>query len=319
MAAAPAPAPFPHVAPPMPRAEPSLSTIIASKHRAPWLLATVESLLAQSRLPTQIIIVDQSAVPDARAAVCARAARVPHLRLDYLHAPALNGGAAARNRGMELAEGAIWLFLDDDVRLEPDFIAALVAAYRRLPQATGISGIITNYTAPPWPMRLWSQLFCLGPFADDRQPVYWRAAALRDAPPLAASRLGAGLMSFRASALAAVRFDPRLTGASLAEDVDLCFRLPPGSALFIHPAARLQHLHAPHASPRPHPLTEAAQAAWYLHLAHPRRHPCQRWMFAWLNAGFLLAAGAASLRRCSLHPWRAWWRGVAIARRIHAR
>lgn len=319
MAAAIAPAPSPGSALPIPRPEQGLSAIIASKHRARWLIATVESLLAQSQLPSQIIIVDQSVFPDARAAVCARAARFPRLRLDYVHDPAINGGAAARNRGMELADGAIWLFLDDDVQLEPEFIAALWAGYRWLPQATGISGIITNYAPPPWTMRLWTRLFCLGPFADDRQPIYWRAAALRHAPPLPVSRLGAGLMSFRASALAALRFDPRLTGASLGEDVDLCFRLPAGSTLFIHPAARLQHLRAPHAATRPYPLTEAAQAAWYLHLAHPRRHPGQRWMFAWLNAGLLLAAGAASLRRRSIRPWRDWWQGVAVARDILAR
>ncbi|MGH9534703.1 MAG: glycosyltransferase family 2 protein [Terriglobales bacterium] len=306
-------------APPAPEPSPTLTVIIATRERPLLLLQTVENLLAQSVLPQQIIIVDQSRDPDARSAVVARAARRPMLGLSYIHAPQIPGAAAARNYAMAFALGAVWLFLDDDVRLELDFIAALLAAYRREPQATGISGIITNYTPARWSVRLWSQTFWRGPFADDRQPIYWRAGALRSSAPQAVSRLGGGLMSFRASAVRGLRFDPRLTGRALAEDVDFCFRLPPGSTLWIAPAARLEHIGARHCHSAPHALAEAAQAAWYLHRSHPNRHPRQRWLFVWLNAGLVLAAIAACLHRRSTAPWRALAQGIATARALHRR
>ncbi|MGH9491299.1 MAG: glycosyltransferase family 2 protein [Terriglobales bacterium] len=294
----------------------SLSVIIPSKNRALLLWQTVDSLLAQVILPDQIIVVDQSCQPAARDRVLACARRCPHLALNYLHAPEVSGAAAARNRGMSLATGAIWLFLDDDVILEPRFTAELLQAYRRQPDATGISGIITNYARPGRLLRLWQQVFFRGSFADDRQRVYWQAADFGAGAALVpVSRLGAGLMSFRAKAIRPLRFDSRLTGSSLAEDVDFCFRLPVASRLFIAPAARLRHLRA---GPRCliHPLQEAAFAAWYLHLGHPHRQRRQSWAFGWLNGGLLMAGVGASLRHWSLGPLRSLWAGAAEGWRV---
>ncbi len=81
------------------------------------------------------------------------AAAPPPLR--YCRAPALRGLAAARNRAMEMAAGDIWLFLDDDVVLEPDYLAALLRAYAAHPEAAGISGVITNYRRPGIAYRAW--------------------------------------------------------------------------------------------------------------------------------------------------------------------
>lgn len=297
----------------------SLTVMIPTKDRARLLLQTVDSLLAQTLPPQQVVIVDQSPYPAARAAILDRAGRQPGMELVYLHAPEITGAAEARNRAMSAARGAIWLFLDDDVILEPDFTAALAASYRGQPQAAGISGIITNYTPSRWAVRVWQGVFFRGPFADDRQRIYRQADRLSPAAPLLpVSRLGAGLMSFRASAIGATRFDSRLTGASLGEDVDFCFRLPPPGPLFIAPGARLRHLRGPRDQLR-HPLEEAGLAAWYLHLEHPHRHRHQGWLFAWLQCGLLLAAVGASLRRRSAAPLRGLWSGAAAAWAIHRR
>lgn len=297
----------------------ALSVLIPTKDRAQLLLQTVASLLAQRLPPGQIVIVDQSQEPAARTAIRDRAGRQPATELVYVHAPQVNGAAAARNRAMSLARGAIWLFLDDDVILEPDFTAALVASYRRQPQAAGISGIITNYAPARRAVRLWQSVFFRGPFADDRQPIYRRAGSLGPGAPLIpVSRLGAGLMSFWASAIGATRFDRRLTGASLGEDVDFCFRLAHPGPLFIAPGARLRHLRGPR-GPVQHPLEEAALAAWYLHLEHPHRHRRQAWFFTWLNCGLLAAAAGASLRRRSIAPFRGLWSSAAAAWAIHQR
>jgi len=63
----------------------------------------------------------------------------------------------ARNVAMDRASGDIWVFLDDDVILEPEYIQELMRAY--LPEVTGVSGIFTNYTIPPLPRRLFETVF----------------------------------------------------------------------------------------------------------------------------------------------------------------
>lgn len=190
-----------------------LTVIIPTKDRPLLLRQTVKTVLAQSVLPLQVVIIDQSREPAARAPLAASATRHPSVELVYLHAPEIPSAAAARNRAMSVARGTIWLFLDDDVILEPGFTAALVASYRQQPRAAGISGVITNYAPPKRLVRCWQGAFYRGPFADDRQPVYWHAH-LAGAQPLLipVSRLGAGLMSFWPAALAKCALIPAWSG-----------------------------------------------------------------------------------------------------------
>ena len=117
------------------------------------------------------------------------------------------------DRAMDIAEGDIWLFLDDDVILEADFLKELIAVYSSYPEVTGVSGVVTNYHPPPWQYRLWDLIFARGPFHDERQSIYWKADTLRGASPIAVSKFGAGLMSFRAQAVKGVRFDGNLRGS----------------------------------------------------------------------------------------------------------
>ncbi len=208
----------------------SISVIIPTRDRPAELEAAVASLFGQTVLPAELIVVDQSSGAEAQRRIEARHAALraearARLRLRYVRDPSISGGAVGRNCAMDMATGDIWVFLDDDVVLEPDFLEQLLAAYARHPHAAGVSGIITNYQPPSRPIRLWTRVFVRGPFHDDRQPVYWNAERLRNAEPIPVSRFGAGLMSLRADAVGALRFDENLRGVSDGEDVDLCMRL----------------------------------------------------------------------------------------------
>lgn len=287
----------------------SISIIIPTKSRLNDLTLTVETLLAQTVLPDQLVIVDQSAGDQSERAVRSLLARAPQevrdrVRLDYVLNPAITGGAQARNRAMEIADGAIWLFLDDDVCLEPDFIEQLLGAYSEFPAAAGVSGIVTNYSLPPFAAMAWRTLFVRGPFLDDRQPVYWNAARLRGGEPVPVSRFGGGLMSFRADAIRDVRFDENLSGVSDGEDVDFCAHLKPGSLLLITPQARLVHNQSPSGRSQKHWSSREAKSNHYLYHRNWRSGIFNRVCFGWLNLGYGLVASFASLRRGSLEPWR---------------
>ena len=298
------------------------SVIVPTRNRPGDLSETFRTLLAQTRPAQEIVIVDQSETDESRTSVqrifSESAARVRGgTKLTYLSNCRLTGLTAARNAGIAAAEGEIILFLDDDVLLEPDFVAELLKGYDEHPEAAGISGVITNYTRPGVAYRIWCSVFVQGVFQDDRQPVYWAAAVLHTRKSVRVTRLGGGLMSFRTNAIRGVEFDENLRGVADGEDVDFCIRLGPDAPLFMAPAARLVHNHSPHGREQGHWLRRHVRANVYLYRRNWRRGCWNRACMAWLNTGYVLVAIGASLRRLSVGPCRAllagWREGVAAA------
>lgn len=299
----------------------SLSLIIPTKNRPHELTLVVQSLFEQTVGAAELIIVDQSPDEVGKLAVErqfeeASAAGHPVMDLRYIHEPSIGGGAAARNHAMNIARGDIWLFLDDDVYLEPDFLEQILAAYEGCPDAAGVSGIITNYVVPSPGFRFWSSLFERGPFRDERQPIYWHADRLRNSAPIRVRKFGGGLMSFRASAIQDLRFDENLRGVCDGEDVDLCMQLErrSGSRLLIAPAARLVHNQSPSGRLQDHWVRRQARASLFLFNKHWNRGLKNKLCFSWLLTGYGMVVSFASLRRGSLDPWRAFLAGMREGR-----
>ncbi len=250
------------------------------------------------------MVIDQTPSASSEAEARRQLAGQPAIALRYVHDPAIGGAAAARNRAMTLAGGAYWVFLDDDVELKADFLAALIGALETDTRLDGIAGRVTNYVPPPAARRLWQCCFQRGPFYDDRQPVYWGQIRTRGEAPIPVTRLSGGLMGFRASRIAGLKFDEGLRGGCEGEDIDFCLRLPQGSRLAITPRAQLRHLKTMSGRIQEPPLQQHSRVYTYLYFRHWRR---QWGWYSWLNCGLGLWALAASLRRHSLAPWR-WWR-----------
>ncbi|OHB20096.1 MAG: hypothetical protein A2854_02200 [Parcubacteria group bacterium RIFCSPHIGHO2_01_FULL_56_18] len=93
----------------------TLSIIIPTYNRAELLRRILEQLTAQSRVPDEIIIIDDHSTDHTR--VVAREFLLRHTGIRY----ALNSGhhlAAARQTGLELARSEYMSFIDDDVIIE---------------------------------------------------------------------------------------------------------------------------------------------------------------------------------------------------------
>ena len=286
---------------------PTISIIIPTKNRAEDLRRTLASVMIQTRRPDEIIVVDQGSSPALESPAYA----IPLL---YIYAPYLSGLTAARNAATDRAKGDIWVFLDDDVILEPEYLEELVGAYS--PEITGVSGIFTNYAVPPLLRRVFEKVFVTGAFHDDRQPIYWHANRLRESGPQRVKQFTGAAMSFRASAARAVRFDTNLTGASIAEDIDFCARLPLGSVLVIAPKARLLHKRSVIGRATGHWLDEHAQSSAYMRRRNWNRGLGDDLCFAWLQAGYAVMAAIASVKRRSFEPFRAWKRGKARGHKL---
>lgn len=295
-----------------------VSVIIPTKYRPEEVGLTVRTVLEQSDPPGQIVIVDQSEGDEIRKSVERQYGDAPsrtrqRVNLTYVHDPAISGAPEARNRGMDAARGDIILFLDDDVRLETDFVGRILQVYREHPQATGVSGVFTNYARPAWASRCWSRIFARGRFRDERQPVYWDADKLRDAEPIRVTKFTGALMSFRASEIRHVRFDEHVRGTS-AEDFDFCLHQKPGAILLMTPKARLEHKRSGAGRCKEHWIYSDAERASYIFWKHWRGDPGACLLFAWLLAGYATAALLHTVRRGPRRAWDSLLRGVKDGR-----
>lgn len=287
-----------------------VSVIIPTKNRTQDLNCTLDGLLHQTLCPDEIIIVDQSCEPSPELTNC-------DISIVYIYAPELTGAAVARNVAMDRAKGDVWLFLDDDVILERQYIEEILAAYS--PEIGGVSGIITNYSVPPLSRRCFEALFVRGPFRDDRQRIYWSAERLRFHRPQHVRQFGCGVMSFRSEVIRKLRFDPVLTGGSLAEDIDFCARLPRGTKLVIAPNARLIHKRSETGRVTAHWLDQHAQSSSYMRARNWNRGWRDDMAFVWLQVGYAVMATIGAIKRLSLEPFRAWKAGAARGNRLGAK
>lgn len=105
-----------------------ISIVIATKDRAAYLERALRSLDEQIGAPTFEIVVVDNGSTDATRDVAERASREGRVPVRYAYEAKPNRGKA-RNRGVEVAEGYLVLFCDDDVQTPPGFVAAHEAAH----------------------------------------------------------------------------------------------------------------------------------------------------------------------------------------------
>ena len=108
-----------------------VSIVIPCYNPTHFLRETVDSVLAQTHQPTEVIMVnDGTDQPDASELLRSLAPRVTRC-IDQANL----GLAAARNTGFRAANGQYVLPLDADDRLAPSFVADCVAALQAHPEA----------------------------------------------------------------------------------------------------------------------------------------------------------------------------------------
>jgi GT2 family glycosyltransferase len=207
--------------------------------------------------------------------------------------------------------------IDDDIVPEPEVLARLLEHYRRHPEVAAITPVITNYTPPPLRERLFSAIFCRGPFRDDRQPVYWHWRRYHPAGLVPVGMLGGGMLSVRRDALGGIRFDRRYRGASVGEDIDISWALRSrGARLAIAADARVVHERAPRPAIRPE---EALLTSWgFVFHKHQPKTLGNRLAFLWFVTGVTLRGACASLRWRTLAPLGSVRAGLLGLRRDYA-
>ena len=119
-----------------------ISVVIPVYNAAAFLAEAVDSVLAQTVLPLEIVVVDDGST-DSSPEVVARYGRA--LRYHY---QANAGIGAARNQGVRLSKGALLAFLDADDLWSPDKLAWQIEALENHPQVDMVFGHMEHFFSP---------------------------------------------------------------------------------------------------------------------------------------------------------------------------
>jgi succinoglycan biosynthesis protein ExoA len=269
----------------------TLSVIICTKDRPELLATCLESLRRQTRHPQEIVIVDASTTPsqDAadRLAGTMRGCRVALIT----SAPGL---PHQRNVGTRATTGSVVVYLDDDVILEPGYLAAVARTFEedRTGQIGGVGGAQVPDPTPREGLlrRTACRLFLLD--------TYGRGVVKRSGRPdyafsprsrMEVECLSGCNMAYRREVLDVLSFDERLGGYALGEDLQFSYRVSRRWKLVLTPEARLEHRHAGGGRPRRDEHQAMAVFNRYLFFReHLARGPVDWIVYAWSSLGTML-------------------------------
>jgi glycosyltransferase involved in cell wall biosynthesis/SAM-dependent methyltransferase len=129
--------------------QPKVSVIIASYRRAESLVRCLASLIGQTRVPDEILVVYKEHDQNTRIAVEDSSIDHPNVPIKALSVKQ-NSVLAAENRGIAEASGDIFCFIDDDAEAHKDWIERILPHYEN-PTVGGVGGrdILVNLELPP--------------------------------------------------------------------------------------------------------------------------------------------------------------------------
>lgn len=119
-----------------------VAVVIPVYNGACYLAAAIESVLAQSLPPAEVIVVDDGSTDDGAAVACAFGPPVRVLTQTN------RGPAAARNLGVAHSSGDLLAFLDADDLWLPDKLARQMQVLQDDPLCAAVVGGVENFISP---------------------------------------------------------------------------------------------------------------------------------------------------------------------------
>ena len=288
-----------------------ISAVIPTRNRPDDLERAVRSVCAQTRLPDELLIVDQSADDASRERIGTLLARDARLNVDYVRDPSIAGLVAAKKVAVSRAKGDLVCFLEDDVVLEPEYLENLERGFLDVPSMIGSCGIVANLPPlPPFYARLF-HFFHRGIFRDPRVGVHGAMTGHGHAL-IPSDYISGGLSAYRREVFDVVPFDVE-NGFFALEDIDFSTRVAAafGPRLYINPNARLDHRMSPANRAVLGARQERKVREFFVFYKKRRASGARAAHLALLAAGLLLEASFQALRNRSAGPLLGYFRGIA--------
>jgi len=227
------------------------SIVVPTRNRDEDLGELLHSILGQTILPIEVIVVDDS--DNYRTKVLIELMRKNFsnkgIALKYMRGGE-KGLAHARNVGASQMTGTIYCGIDDDVILHKDYIEKILEVYKEYPDAVGVQGN-TNFSKDFSVLKNAVNKVLFQPYFE-KDSCRVRAAGMTLPRPLTrvikSQWLSGTNSSYKREVLKEdFKWDENLRGYSLCEDMDISYRIlerHPHS-LYTTPHARLFHKDSP--------------------------------------------------------------------------
>jgi GT2 family glycosyltransferase len=221
--------------------DPTVSVAVITYERPEFVARCLDRLLAQTRPPSEIVVIDSSPGRRTEQLIGGRYPTVAYLRSDA----GAGAMATARNLGYRSTRGEVLAFIDDDAFAEPEWLERLLPPYGDPTvgavggrQVRGQPGEITEGVDDIGRLRADGNLS--GNFTADPGQI------------VEVDHLLGANMSFRRSVLDQIGgIRDGYAGTCVREETDLCLRVArAGYRLLYTPDAVVEHVAAPYAKGR---------------------------------------------------------------------
>ena len=200
-----------------------ISAIIPTLNRPKDLRDAVASILRQKHLPNELIIVDQSVDDQSYNVVNGLYKEFDVApKLVYLHEPEVSGLIEAKQRGVEVAEGDIISFLEDDVVLHRQYFENAISIFKNNQEVIGCCGVMSNVHSGALYEYLF-KLFHRGIFYDPRLNAGKNRDCQGSGVLLVSRYLSGGISCYRKEVFEKVNFD-MVNDFFMLEDIDFSTR-----------------------------------------------------------------------------------------------
>ena len=224
------------------------SVVIATLGREGELDATLHSLLAQTRLPERIIVVDASDSAAVKACI-QNAAECSAVAIEY-QAAIVPGAATQRNQGASCVSTPLVAFIDDDMEVLPATCNQICAVFEQDNQAKigGVSARMEGASHPAPKGLLWLYYRLQAGYPDETYGARLFGPAINCFPCferspeelIQADWLNSACVFYRTALFLKEQF-PDFPGSSFMEDVHLSARIARQYALYFHSKALCIH------------------------------------------------------------------------------
>lgn len=289
---------------------------IVTYGRPQYMAKLLESLLDQTLLPDEILVVDDSHTDLTRAAVEDRRSAFERRgsALRYLPRVSPDSMPGARNTVINCSDADLVCFLDDDVVCEPEWFESVLQGFEEHPGVVAVGGPAISVDDDLEPVRE----IVNDPENQNYIDAYGRTVSrVKDwipPAPVETDRFGGANMSFRRETLVDIGgFDLAYDrGPAKFEETDVMARLVRrGDRLLYHPDALVYHFEAPTGGARSAMTrTDVEEQYWFArnYVLFRRKNALVPF---WLSVVHLVAGGltpqrlyrsVAAIRHCDPGP-----------------
>ncbi len=222
----------------------TFSIVIPTKNRPKELTAMFNSIIEQTRLPDQVIIIDQSKSENLVKATLESLVKETTIILKYFHDEGIKGLVQAKAASLNFNECDVISFFDDDIVLESNYLKTIEKALVSSPNIFGVNGVILNIPSLTFFKRHLFSLTHFGLYKDLRQNVIL-SIDKNSFEPIPVNVLSGGLSSWRKEVFDKVKFDIE-NNFHAYEDKEFSIRVGRAfpNQMYIVPTAKLYHYHS---------------------------------------------------------------------------